>query len=138
MLAERASADYFWIVTSRRMRTCFSLGFLTLFLFSWALRPAAAVSGGRDNTSPMNCPAMIGTQASSADPGSPGHEILTSPVDETSELYPPSPLRFETDSSTIILWQASETTSSRITPQGLVLSFLCDSARHQCSGVLLA
>lgn len=27
--------------------------------------------------------------------------------------------------------------SSRIIPRGLVLSYLCDSARHQCSGVQL-
>lgn len=142
MLAERAPSDYqcfpAWPSVTRRLRTCFSVCIVALFLLSWILGPAIAVRSRQVDVQLTNHSAASHNGLSAADQDGGSQQLLTSPTCETSELYPPTPLRFDADGSTIILWQPKELASSRIIPQGLVLSFLCDSARHQCSGVLLA
>jgi hypothetical protein len=135
MLAERAPTEHKRQIVSRRLRTCFSVGFVALFLLSWVLGPAVA---GRSRQHQLSNHAAAVSQVSAAVEEGSSQQLLTSPTSEASELYPPTTLRFDADGSTIILWQPKELASSRIIPQGLVLSFLCDSARHQCSGVLLA
>lgn len=48
-----------------------------------------------------------------------------------------SDLQLDTVLSETDFWSRATTTSSGIMPCGLVPSYLCDSARHQCSGVQL-
>lgn len=138
MLAERAQTEPKRRIVSRRCRTCFSVGFIALFLLSWMLGPAVAGRSMQHRVQLSNHAATVSQAATTADQDGSSQPLLTSPTSEASELYPPTTLRFDADGTTIILWQPKELASSRIIPQGLVLSFLCDSARHQCSGVLLA
>lgn len=138
MLAERAPIECMRRVVSRRLRDCFSVGFVALFLLSWMLGPAVAGRSRQHHLQSSNHATAVSQTTTTDVQQSGSQQLLTSPTCEASELYPPTTLRFDADGATVIFWQPKELASSRIIPQGLVLSFLCDSARHQCSGVLLA
>ncbi|QDU27436.1 hypothetical protein ETAA8_25230 [Anatilimnocola aggregata] len=67
----------------------------------------------------------------------PADEFRTVYPDAPTELNSSSTLRVESDWTEVIYWQPAALPSPRLIPNGLVLSYLCDSARHQCSGVQL-
>lgn len=127
MLAERAPFD-FRHAASGLLRTCFSLLVCTLSLVPWSLRANSHSAPGEKVAVAEDC--SQGTTAA--------QPCVVAPLAEMSELYPPTHFQLDTDNTRVLLWQSPLLTSSRIIPQGLVLSFLCDSARHQCSGVQLA
>jgi hypothetical protein len=54
-----------------------------------------------------------------------------------TELQTNAPLQVESDWTAVIYWKPATLPSPRLIPLGLVLSYLCDSARHQCCGVRL-
>lgn len=62
---------------------------------------------------------------------------VESPQFEPGALFSVASLEFDNSASDLVVWRPQAWTSSGIIPEGLVLSYLCDSARHQCSGVQL-
>lgn len=128
MLAERAPFAKPRRAAQQLLRVAFSILYLGLTLV-W---PANLESLASDVASEQSVAAVNALQSE------PAEQAVATPNAEASESYPPSNLRFESDSTTVLLWQPPTLASSRIIPQGLVLSFLCDTARHCCSGVQLS
>jgi len=62
---------------------------------------------------------------------------LEAPQSEPGALFSVAGLELHNPSGGLVYWQPLTWSSPRIIPEGLVLSYLCDSARHQCSGVQL-
>ena len=135
MLADWATTDAKQVALSQRLRTCFSLWLVAASLLAGPFASVFALACGTGDDHARCCQA---TAASHAEQSDPAQQTLVTPHIEISELYPPTNLRFENDHATIAFWQPLTLASSRIIPRGLVLSYLCDSARHQCSGVQLA
>ncbi len=128
MLAGRAYFENAQHPVHRLLRICFSL----VLVAAWSLNCHWTIAAcGTDHTSSQ-------TVVDERDESSPVDPTVLTPQAEGSELYPPTSLRFDAEDSAFIFWQPVTVASSRIVPKGLVLSFLCDSARHQCSGVQLA
>jgi|GEM_PF-5616221 len=113
----------------RLLRIAFSLLYAGLTFFAWSAPVPFVTANDHDEVALRQCV---------DEPLAPADQAVAAPQGEGSEAYPPTSLRFDSDHCTVLLWQPPELASSRIIPQGLVLSFLCDSARHQCSGVQLA
>jgi hypothetical protein len=126
MLADWAHSEIAQRPVFRLLRICFS------FFLAIAWSANANLAFGHEQGSSRV------TASDVHDQSTPSEQAVVTPQAEGSELYPPTSLRFDAEDSTFIFWQPVTLASSRIVPQGLVLSFLCDSARHQCSGVQLA
>jgi hypothetical protein len=56
---------------------------------------------------------------------------------EQGSLFSITSVEVHNPSGGLVYWQPTTWSSSRIILEGLVLSYLCDSARHQCTGVQL-
>jgi hypothetical protein len=89
-----------------------------------------AVSGQGRSLSSTSVPLLTHADA-------PGGATLHVPPVEQCELGSPASLVFDASDVRLGYWQPIAMPSPRIVPAGLVLSYLCDSARHQCSGVQL-
>ena len=88
---------------------------------------------------PASASQAVGQRADAvANPGSPAANQVTAPPVEVCDLFPvASDIQLDSVLAESQYWSAVTTPSPRIIPDGLVLSYLCDSARHQCSGVQL-
>lgn len=129
MLADWAHSENSMQPFHRLLRICFSFLYAVLTFLACMANSSFAAAGDRDEITPPIC---------QSEQQAPAGQAVVTPQAEVSELYPPTSLRFDAADSTFIFWQPPTLASSRIVPQGLVLSFLCDSARHQCSGVQLS
>lgn len=130
MLADGAHSESSRQPVHRVLRISFSLLYAILTILAYMANATFAVAGHDEIVSA----AAIASEASEQSPP----EAVVTPEAEGSDLHPPTSLRFDAADSTFVFWQAPTLASSRTVPQGLVLSFLCDSARHQCSGVQLS
>lgn len=129
MLAERAHSEKAKQPVHRLARICFSFLYAWLTLLAGFANVHFAVAGDQHE---------VASPIAATSGEVPQEQAVVTPQADRSELYPPTSLRFESDDSAFILWQPPTLASSRVIPRGLVLSFLCDSARHQRSGVQLA
>jgi hypothetical protein len=128
MLADWAHSENSMQPVHRLLRICFSLLYALLTVLACSANASFAAAGDRDEIAPV-C---------ESEQQAPVEQAVVTPQAEGSDLHPPTSLRFDAIDSAFIFWQPPTLASSRIVPQGLVLSFLCDSARHQCSGVQLS
>jgi hypothetical protein len=85
--------------------------------------------------SPATHAETIVASTPASDATGPGNLHL--PATEPGELFQVAGLEFDHQTTGLVIWQSADSLSPRIVPVGLVLSYLCDSARHQCSGVQL-
>ncbi len=129
MLADWAHSENSMQPVHRLLRICFSLLYALLTVLACSANASFAMAGDRDKIAAPGYP---------SEQQVPVEQAVVTPQPEGSDLHPPTSLRFDAVDSAFIFWQPPTLASSRIVPQGLVLSFLCDSARHQCSGVQLS
>jgi hypothetical protein len=148
MLADRAPSPIVALQPASGLFRCSGVAFRSVLLAVCLLASLLAARGTlaladdagglASQTHPAPVVARTFEQATlgDADSAASSH-FQTETTEAPTELQTNAPLQVESDWTAVIYWKPATLPSPRLIPLGLVLSYLCDSARHQCCGVRL-